>query len=140
MLSIRSQYLNELKIPEYLHAISSSAASATRSQKINIKCLVVEFDQSNSICSSGEVQDFLYKMLGAIGLQKQEVICISEAIENIEQALEKYNTQVVLLAGVSLPIQSKSVLNIHHPNKIIANEQLKREAWEVLKQAKLCLQ
>lgn len=140
MLSIRSQYLNELKIPEYLHVTSSSDASATHSQKINIKCLVVESEQPKSMCSPGEVQDFLYKMLGAIGLQKQEVICTSEAVENIKKVLEKYNAQVMLLAGVSLPIQSKSIFNIHHPNKILANEQLKREAWEVLKQAKLCLQ
>ena len=137
MSSIRSQYLNELGIADFLHA--TNYKQQTDIQLISAKCLVVEAKSSDSICNAGASQDFLYKMLGAIGLKNQEVICIKVSTDNLLQELSKYKAQVILLTSRRFSLKSNNVFNIHHPSDILKNEQLKREAWEVLKQIKPCL-
>jgi hypothetical protein len=137
MLSIRSQYLNELGISEFLHTTNS--IQQTSIKLINTKCLVVERENANSICSLGATQDFLYKMLGAIGLQKTQVICIKTSPDNLMQELAKYKTQVILFTNVEFSSKLNNSFNISHPSDILKNEQLKRDAWSVLKKMKLCL-
>ena len=52
MLSVRSQYLNALNIPEYLHHAKENPAKQVK--LTSIKCLVVEMDTQDSICNTGE--------------------------------------------------------------------------------------
>jgi hypothetical protein len=137
MFSIRSQYLNELGIAEFLHTTNTKQQDSVK--LINTKCLVVEAENANSICSLGATQDFLYKMLGAIGLKKTQVICIKISPNNLMQELSKYKTEVVLFTSTEFSLKLNNAFNIHHPSDILKNEQLKRDAWSVLKKMKLCL-
>lgn len=137
MLSSRSQYLKALNIPEYLYATATK--SHLNAQPIVIKCLVIEAENVNSICSVSPAQEFLYKMLSAIGLQKNDILCINANTNNFVQEVSKYKTQAILLLDEQFSLDADDVFNIHHPGEILKNEQLKREAWEVLKQVKICL-
>jgi hypothetical protein len=137
MLSLRSQYLNALNIPEYLHA--TKIGPPLNTQPIVIKCLVIEAKNSNSIGSLGATQDFLYKMLLAIGLQKTDVRCVTTNADNLVQEVSKYKAQVILLLDEQFSLRADGVFTINHPSEILKNERLKREAWEVLKQVKICL-
>jgi hypothetical protein len=38
---------------------------------------VIETQNAHSFCQTGKVQDFLFKMLGAIGLEKANIKCIT---------------------------------------------------------------
>ena len=137
MLSSRSQYLKALNIPEYLYATATK--SHLNTQPIAIKCLVIEAENVNSICSVSPAQEFLYKMLSAIGLQKNDVLCINANTNSFIQEVSKYKTQAILLLDQQFSLDADGVFSIHHPSEILKNEQLKREAWEVLKQVKICL-
>ncbi|MDG2395217.1 hypothetical protein [Candidatus Thioglobus sp.] len=137
MLSSRSQYLKALNIPEYLYATATK--SHLNAQPTAIKCLVIEAENVNSICSVSPAQEFLYKMLSAIGLQKNDILCINANTNNFVQEVSKYKTQAILLLDEQFSLDADDVFNIHHPGEILKNEQLKREAWEVLKQVKICL-
>ncbi len=137
MLSLRSQYLNALNIPEYLHVTKDKSGPSAR--LIDIKCLVVEAESSSSVCHSGAAQVFLYKMLSAIGLHEKEVICIQANADNFLQKVSKYSAQVTLLTDAQFKPTTGEAFNIHHPSDILKHEALKREAWEVLKQVQACL-
>ena len=137
MLSSRSQYLKALNIPEYLYATATKPH--LNAQPIAIKCLVIEAENVNSICSVSPAQEFLYKMLSAIGLQKNDVLCINANTNNFIQEVSKYKAQAILLLDQQFSLDADGVFSIHHPSEILKNERLKREAWEVLKQVKICL-
>ncbi|HIB97486.1 hypothetical protein [Candidatus Thioglobus sp.] len=137
MLSVRSQYLNALNIPEYLHHAKENPAKQVK--LTSIKCLVVEMDTQDSICNTGEAQVFLFKMLGAIGLQEDQVACIKATPDTLIQKISTYDASVILLTDQRLTLTKKSVFNMLHPSEVLKNDQFKREAWEVLKQVKKCL-
>jgi hypothetical protein len=136
--TLRSRYLSALDIPEYLHLGKNTEELA--SQLVKVQCLVVETECAESMCQSGVAQDFLYKMLLAIGLDKQNIVCIQSPANQVSQALSKYKAQVVLVMDTQVPLTHDKMFVIHHPGDILKNEQLKREAWEVLKKVKACLQ
>ncbi|HIB30956.1 MAG TPA: hypothetical protein EYO25_03110 [Candidatus Thioglobus sp.] len=137
MLSVRSQYLNALNIPEYLHCAKENPVKQVK--LTSIKCLVVEMDTQDSICNTGEAQVFLFKMLGAIGLQEDQVACIKATPDTLIQKISTYDASVILLTDQRLTLTKKSVFNMLHPSEVLKNDQFKREAWEMLKQVKKCL-
>ena len=137
MSTLRARYLKALDIPEYLYA--SKSVDSSNPAPIQTRCLVVETQCSKSICEPGEVQDFLYKMLSAVGLAKKDVICIKSQSDEISQEISKYDAQTILLMDTRVSIVKDKVFSMRHPSDVLKNEQLKREAWEVLKQVKACL-
>ncbi len=137
MLSVRSQYLNALNIPEYLHHAKENPVKQVK--LTSIKCLVVEMDTQDSICNTGEAQVFLFKMLGAIGLQEDQSACIKATPDTLIQKISTFDATVILLTDQRLTLTKKGVFNMLHPSEVLKNDQFKREAWEVLKQVKKCL-
>ncbi|MDB2589774.1 hypothetical protein N9345_01535 [Candidatus Thioglobus sp.] len=137
MSTLRARYLNALDIPEYLY--TPKRVDTANTQLIQTRCLVVETQCSKSICEPGEVQDFLYKMLSAVGLAKKYVVCIKSKPDAVLQEISKYNAQTILLLDTKVSLVKDKVFSMQHPSNILKNEQLKREAWEVLKQVKVCL-
>lgn len=138
MTTLRSRYLSALDIPEYLHLGKNTEDLAP--ELVKVQCLVIETECAESMCQSGAAQDFLYKMLLAIGLDKQDIVCIQSPSNQVSQVLSKYKAQVVLVMDAQVPLTHEKMFAIHHPSDILKNEQLKREAWEVLKKVKACLQ
>ena len=135
--ALRSRYLEALGVPEFLYAEEKSEDIDV--QKINTLCLVIETQNSRSFCQAGKYQDFLLKMLSAIGLQQQDVNCISINTDDLSRTLGQYNAKTVLLMSKDLKSSSEQQFIAHHPSEILVNEQLKRETWEVLKRIKACL-
>jgi len=135
--ALRSRYLEALGVPEFLYAKEEN--EGIDAQKIDTLCLVIETQNSRSFCQTGKYQEFLLKMLGAIGLQQQDVNCISINADDLSRTLGQYNAKTVLLMSKDLKPSSEQHFIAHHPSEILVNEQLKRETWEVLKQIKACL-
>lgn len=134
--ALRSRYLEALGVPEFLYA--EEKPEDIDAQKIDTLCLVVETKNSRSFCQTGKYQDFLLKMLGAIGLHQQDVIFVSINADDLSRTLGQYNAKTVLLMSKDLKPSSEQHFIAHHPSEILVNEQLKRETWEVLKQIKAC--
>ncbi|MBW5289135.1 MAG: hypothetical protein Rpha_0392 [Candidatus Ruthia sp. Apha_13_S6] len=107
--------------------------------KIETQCLVIETKTSHSFCQTGKNQDFLFKILGAIGLEESDIKCVSINTDNLNQTLERYNAKTVLLMSVDLKPSSYKHFSTHHPSEVLTNERFKREIWEVLKKVKQCL-
>jgi len=135
--ALRSRYLEALGVPEFLYA--EDKLEDLDVQKTNTPCLVIETQNSRSFCQTGKYQDFLLKMLSAIGLQQQDVTCISINADDLSRTLGQYNAKTVLLMSKDLKPSSEQHFIAHHPSEILVNEQLKRETWEVLKKIKKCL-
>ena len=135
--ALRSRYLEAMAVPDFLYAQAKS--ENLNAQKITTQCLVIETSNSHSFCLSGKSQDFLLKMLSAIGLKKDDIQCISINIDDLSHTLSGYNAKTVLLMSKGLKPSSKQHFSTHHPSEILTNEQLKREAWEVLKEIQVCL-
>ncbi|BAS67577.1 DNA polymerase III subunit psi [Bathymodiolus septemdierum thioautotrophic gill symbiont] len=139
----RSDYLEALGVPYFLYADTDVAGATQKTSapkvlvKIDTQCLVVESQNSHSFCQTGKTQDFLFKMLTAIGLKVDDVQCVST--NDLSSTLEKYNAKTVLLMGSNLQSSSTQHFSTHHPSEILAKEFLKREAWEVLKKVQACL-
>ncbi len=135
--ALRSRYLEALGVPEFLYAQNKSINTGV--QKINTQCLVIETQNPRSFCQAGKYQDFLLKMLSAIGLQEKDIHCVSINTDDLSQTLSQYNAKAVLLMSKGLTPSSEQHFVTHHPSDILINEQLKRESWEVLKKIKACL-
>ncbi len=135
--TLRAHYLEALGLPDFLY--TQATTENFTAEKINIKCLVLETDNPHSFCQTGKSQDFLFKMLDAIGLKRSDVKCISIDVDNLSQTLAAYNAKTVLLMSKGLMPSAAQHFATHHPSKILINQQFKREAWEVLKKIKQCL-
>lgn len=135
--ALRSRYLEALGVPDFLYAEDNP--EDLNVQKINTQCLVIETQNSRSFCQAGKYEDFLLKMLGAIGLQQEDVKCISISTDDLSRTLGRYNAKTVLLMSEDLKPSSKQHFVAYHPSEVLMNEQLKRETWEVLKKIKACL-
>ncbi|MEO1890642.1 MAG: hypothetical protein ABGX45_03020 [Candidatus Thioglobus sp.] len=135
--ALRSRYLEALGVPEFLYA--EDKPEDVDAQKITTLCLVIETQNSRSFCQAGKYQDFLLKMLSAIGLQQQDVTCVSINTDDLSRTLGQYNAKTVLLMSKDLKSPSEQHFIAHHPSEILVNEKLKRETWEVLKKIKTCL-
>ena len=135
--ALRSRYLDALNVPEFLYVQTKTEDRSTI--KIDTRCLVVETENSRSFCQPGKSQDFLLKMLSAIGLKQDDIKCISINVDDLSRTLAEYNAKTVLLMSEGLSVSSVHHFSTHHPGAILTNEQLKREAWEVLKKIKACL-
>ena len=135
--SLRSYYLSAMGVPEYLHAIAKS--NDLIEKKISVRCLVVEQNSALSFCQPNQAQALLYKMLGAIELQADDIVCLDVDGQDVEQALDRFDAQAILLMDPELSLSYKHCFKTHHPSVILKDESLKRDAWEVLKQIKTCL-
>ena len=93
--ALRSRYLEALDVPEFLHAPTKIKDLGV--DKINTVCLAIETDNPYSFCQPGKYQDFLFKMLGAIGLKQKDIKCLSINVDDLNQALGLYNAKTVLL-------------------------------------------
>ncbi|ABL02209.1 hypothetical protein Rmag_0450 [Candidatus Ruthia magnifica str. Cm (Calyptogena magnifica)] len=132
--SLRSHYLEVFGIPEFLHIqVKNQDLNVS---KINTQCLAIETNPVHSFCKIGKTQDFLFKMLGAIGLEKSNIRYVSANINDLNQMLKQYNAKIVLLMSSDLKSSSYKHFVTHHPSEVLTNEQLKRETWEVLKRVK----
>jgi uracil-DNA glycosylase len=99
-------------------------------------------DLATTLATSGDAKTLLEKMLAAIGLSLNEDCCTA-TVANCRAVLETRRPKVILALGVppeELSGLGAPVLATFHPNEILANEQLKRPAWEDLKQLKLKLE
>ena len=134
---LRSRYLDAFGVPEFLYVQTKTADLSVN--KIDTRCLVVETENARSFCQPGKSQDFLLKMLSAIGLSEDDIQCISINVDNLSRTLAEYNAKTVLFMSEGLSASSAHHFSTHHPSAILTNEQLKREAWEVLKKIKACL-
>jgi hypothetical protein len=135
--ALRSRYLEALGVPDFLYA--EDKTEDLNVQKISTNCLVIETQNSRSFCQAGKYQDFLLKMLDAIGLQQEDVNFISISVDDLSRTLGQYNAKTVLLMSKGLNPSSEQHFVAHHPSEVLMNEQLKRETWEVLKKIKACL-
>lgn len=135
--ALRSRYLEALGVPDFLY--DEDKTEDLDVQKISTHCLVIETQNSRSFCQAGKYQDFLLKMLGAIGLQQEDVNFISISADDLSRTLGQYNAKTVLLMSKDLNPSSEQHFVAHHPSEVLMNEQLKRETWEVLKKIKACL-
>ena len=135
MQTLRDKYLDTLGIPAYLYRQQAASETPTKS----IKCLVLEAHANDSFCQAGEAQDFLFKMLSAIGLNANEVALVNLQENNLDKVLADYQTQSILTMGCTIPKQSLPSFHTQHPGAILNQPELKREAWEVLKQLQSCL-
>lgn len=134
----RAEYLEALNIPEFLYT-KPVDVTKPNVQKTRTQCLVVETQNTHSFCQVGAVQEFLFKMLGAIGLEKKHIHYITIDATELDCTLKQYDAKTVLLMGKNLSSHIKSHFHTHHPSEILNNEALKREAWETLKQLEKCL-
>jgi len=135
--ALRSRYLEALNVPKFLCV--EEKPENFDAKKINTLCLVIETQNSRSFCQDGKYQDFLLKMLSTIGLQQQDVNCISINADDLSRTLGQYNAKTVLLMSKDLKSSSEQHFVAHHPSEILINKQLKRETWEILKKIKACL-
>ncbi|OIR24099.1 hypothetical protein [Bathymodiolus thermophilus thioautotrophic gill symbiont] len=134
----RINYLEAFDVPAFLYAERADAITASV-QKIRVQCLVIEVPNAQSFCQAGKTQDFLLKMLSAIGLQKSDIKCISVENNNLTHTLGQYDAKVVLSMSKGLALNANNHFVTHHPSDILTNDTLKREAWEVLKKVQVCL-
>ncbi|WP_190600783.1 hypothetical protein [Candidatus Vesicomyidisocius sp. SY067_SCS001] len=135
--SLRSRYLEVFAIPEFLHI--QAKTQDLNFLKIDTQCLVIETKIPSSFCQKGKTQDFLFKMLGAIGLKKSDIKYVSININDLDQTLSQYNAKTVLLMDIGLKSSSIHHFYIHHPSNVLTNGKLKRETWETLKKVRQCL-
>ncbi|SMN16554.1 hypothetical protein CRYPA_321 [uncultured Candidatus Thioglobus sp.] len=96
-------------------------------------------ENQNSICIAGEVQDFLFKMLSAIGLQQKNIACIKVSPNTLLDQVANYNARTILLTHQQLTLNTSNAFSMLHPSEVLKDERLKRDAWEVLKQVEACL-
>ncbi|MBW5291291.1 MAG: hypothetical protein Rsou_1400 [Candidatus Ruthia sp. Asou_11_S2] len=134
--SLRSHYLEVLGIPEFLHI--QAKIQGLNTPKIDTQCLAIETKNPHSFCQIGKTQDILFKMLGAIGLEKSDIKYVSINTDDLNQTLQQYNAKTVLLMSAGLKPSSYKHFATHHPGEVLTNEQFKRETWEVLKRLKQC--
>ncbi len=131
---LRSHYLKALGVADFLH--TKTKVKTSDKDKISIKCLVIETNNSHSFCQPGKSQDFLLKMLSTIRLKQKNIKCVSIHANELNSTLRRYDAKAVLLMSKDLSPLSARHFSIHHPSEILANQALKREAWEVLKKIK----
>lgn len=135
--ALRSHYLSAMDVPDFLHIINKPSDLTIK--KTPVRCLVIEKNSELSFCQPNKAQALLYKMLGAIELQSDNIACINVDNQDLEQVLARYDAQVILLMNPDLSASGKHCFKTHHPSVILKDASLKRDAWEVLKQIKICL-
>jgi len=128
---VRQQYLRALDIPEFL-------TSAVANKK-SIKCLAIESRDEGSVCRPGQSYDLFEKMLAAIGLSMVDVHCLNVTNKELLGVIDANPAQVVLMMDRFPALGLGNSFNLHHPQEILNNPALKREAWEVLKKVAKCL-
>ena len=135
MTAVRDKYLDTLGIPEYLYSNKDSKPSI----KKTTKCLVVESNPVLSFCTPGDVQNFLFKMLLAINISSDEVELLNISSDNLSVVISNYDADTILIMSPDIESINNKCFITHHPSDILTQAELKRDAWEVLKQLELCL-
>lgn len=137
-MMMRFEYLEVLGVPAFLYTKPVNT-TMPNIEKMHVQCLVVETQNTHSFCQTGAVQELLFKMLGAIGLEKKHINYITTDATKLDSTLKQYDAKTVLLMGKGLSTHTKSHFHTHHPSEILNNAALKHEAWETLKQLEKCL-
>jgi len=132
---LRNDYLEALNIPEFLY----NKNDASPRTKTSVKCLLVETSPEESFCEPGDSKNLLVKMLSSIDLSLNNTISISIQSSDLKESIKNHRARTVLVMGESIISNSDNLFSIHHPRDILKNPSLKREAWEVLKRLKKCL-
>jgi len=132
---LRNDYLEALNIPEFLY----NKNDASPRTKTSVKCLLVETSTEESFCEPGDSKNLLVKMLSSIDLSLNNTISISIQSSDLKESIKNHPARTVLVMGESIISNSDNLFSIHHPRDILKNPSLKREAWEVLKRLKKCL-
>jgi len=132
---LRNDYLEALNIPEFLY----NKNDASPRTKTSVKCLLVETSPEESFCEPGDSKNLLVKMLSSIDLSLNNTISISIQSSDLKESIKNHPARTVLVMGESIISNSDNLFSIHHPRDILKNPSLKREAWEVLKRLKKCL-
>ena len=124
-----------LKTDNTVNEIPSSQIPSGNISKKSVFCLVVEKQTPQSFLEKGATQNLLFKMLGAIGLNPTDIHCIAVDDEkDLAQQLKNIQAKKLLLMG---DFQSnKDAFITPHPSEILQKPELKRIAWEELKQLK----
>lgn len=135
MPEVRQDYLKALGIPDFLYVTNEN----NRTTPSPIQCLVIETGKEYSFCQPGQSYNLLEKMLGAIGLPMTEVKCVCATKNTLSSVIENHPANSILITDKDLQSTLDRVFTTFHPQEILSNPSLKREAWEVLKEMKKCL-
>ena len=109
--------------------------------KILLTCLIIE-DKNNlnhQCYQKKEQYGLLVQMLEAIDLTPNDFHCINSEQQDINALLEQYQAKTILLLSTEINLISSNVFDCPHPEQILKNSKLKREAWEVLKKLKIII-
>lgn len=132
-MTTREKYLKALDIDDFLYLENNNIKETT------IKCLIIEPIMQNSFCDKSQSYDLLKKMLSAIDIKIQDVICMQATNETLEQLITKNKTKCILVMGDLIKLDIKNIFYTYHPQEVIANAKLKRDVWNVLKNLQKCL-
>jgi hypothetical protein len=132
MHELRADYFEALGVVEFTRPTSKAPIKTTKHTSQKCICLVLENSVTGACLVPSLARDFLFKMLSAIDLSQHD-ICI-DTLEN----LSKYEAQSVLF--LTKKPSDLTRFSINHPNDILKNEALKREAWNTLKELKQWLE
>ncbi|HIL42685.1 MAG TPA: hypothetical protein EYG35_04780 [Gammaproteobacteria bacterium] len=135
--SLRSKYLEELGIPDFLYTQKNTIKEASESSIV--KCLVVESTKYKSFCEEGESRILLLKMMSAIGLTINDIMCINIDKNDLKEEVNKHDCDAVLIMSDEITTYKDNQFVVHHPSSIVGRDDLKRESWEILKRVKQCL-
>lgn len=133
-VNLRAKYLDALGMPEHLQKPWGKVATVNKTM---VKCLVVENQQNALFSKPGQIQDFLLKMLGAIGLESSDVALVNA--DDLDKTLMHYQADTILLTGDAITCERDNCFSMDHPSVILKEPALKRPAWEILKQLQQCL-
>ncbi len=125
---------------QYLTALGISNFEFYDKQKENNKkeeVLLLILERKNTKPATiGNEKNMLIKMLIAINVDFNDCKYI-QVENNYNQDIEKITAKAVLLIGNFTNYKHKFI--IPHPTDILLDNNLKRDAWEVLKRLKKCL-
>ncbi len=144
MKLLDSLVYEQFELPDWFFASqqdSTESGNYSSDDKIKTTCLVIE-DETNFYYQArldGQQGDLLAKMLSAIQISGEQFNCVASTQKNLTNTLANYQAQVVLIIGEGLAIKQDNVFECSHPQDILANPQLKRDTWEILKQIKQCV-
>lgn len=143
---LTQSYLATLNIPKWLakQVVLDERVDVVKEDKtvvknnneiIKLSCVVIE-DKNNphhQCLKNNNQQQLLVKMLAAIGLTKDNFTTLTTTNSECDIVLAKYQVNSILLLSDNIKPQHDNIFLCPHPADIITNSNLKRIAWNVLK-------
>ena len=131
----RNEYLEALGIPDFLYSEIDPSPKIAAS----LSCMVLELNSKDSFCEDGKTRDLLVKMLASIDLDLNSIHLASIKQSNLDSFIAENPAQVVLVMDSTFSSDKLSLFSTYHPRDVIKDSSLRREAWEILKKVKQCL-